>query len=58
MLASASVRTGDAVRAEVHYRRFLELASPDDPAVPRVKKFLEDSDAQKKARDASASPQR
>ena len=58
MLASASVRTGDSVRAEVHYRRFLELASPDDPAVPRVKKFLEDSDAQKKARDASASPQR
>ena len=59
MLASASVRTGDVVRAEVHYRRFLELASPDDPAVPRVKKFLEDSDAQKKARDASAtSPQR
>jgi hypothetical protein len=58
MLASASVRTGDAVRAEVHYRRFLELAAPDDPAVPRVKKFLEDSDAQKKARDASASPQR
>ena len=58
MLASASVRTGDTARAEVHYRRFLELAAPDDPAVPRVKKFLEDSDAQKKARDASASPQR
>jgi FHA domain len=58
MLASASARTGDTTRAEVHYRRFLELAAPDDPAVPRVKKFLEDSDAQKKARDASASPQR
>ena len=30
----------------------------DDPAVPRVKKFLEDSDAQKKARASSAMPQR
>jgi predicted component of type VI protein secretion system len=30
----------------------------DDPTVPRVKKFLEDSDAQKKARASSAIPQR
>ena len=34
------------------------LASADDPAVPRGKKFLEDSDAEKKARASSAIPQR
>jgi predicted component of type VI protein secretion system len=33
-------------------------ATKKGPAVPRVKKFLEDSDAQKKARAASAIPQR
>jgi len=58
MLATSYARGGDTVRAESHYRRFLDLASADDPAVPRVKKFLEDSDAQKKARASSAMPQR
>jgi hypothetical protein len=58
MLATSYARAGDTVRAESHYRRFLELASADDPAVPRVKKFLEDSDAQKKARASSVMPQR
>ena len=58
MLATSYARGGDTGRAENHYRRFLELASADDPAVPRVKKFLEDSDAQKKARASSAMPQR
>jgi hypothetical protein len=58
MLATSYARGGDTGRAETHYRRFLELASADDPAVPRVKKFLEDSDAQKKARASSAMPQR
>jgi len=58
MLATSYARGGDSGRAETHYRRFLELASADDPAVPRVKKFLEDSDAQKKARASSAMPQR
>jgi len=58
MLATSYARAGDTARAEMHYRRFLELASADDPAVPRVKKFLEDSDAQKKARASSAMPQR
>jgi cytochrome c-type biogenesis protein CcmH/NrfG len=58
MLATSYARGGDTRRAESHYRRFLELASADDPAVPRVKKFLEDSDAQKKARASSAIPQR
>jgi tetratricopeptide (TPR) repeat protein len=58
MLASSYARSGDTGRAEAHYRRFLALASADDPAVPRVKKFLEDSDAEKKARASSATPQR
>ncbi|MGZ6133394.1 MAG: FHA domain-containing protein [Myxococcaceae bacterium] len=58
MLATSYARGGDTGRAETHYRRFLALASPDDPAVPRVKKFLEDSDAQKKARASSAMPER
>jgi tetratricopeptide (TPR) repeat protein len=58
MLATSLARGGNTELAETHYRRFLELASADDPAVPRVKKFLEDSDAQKKARAASAIPQR
>ncbi|HSP19161.1 MAG TPA: FHA domain-containing protein [Myxococcaceae bacterium] len=58
MVATSYARGGDTGRAELHYRRFLELASADDPAVPRVKKFLEDSDAQKKARASSAMPQR
>ena len=58
MLATSYARGGDTGRAETHYRRFLELASADDPAVPRVKKFLEDSDAEKKARASSAMPQR
>ena len=58
MLATSYARGGDTRRAESHYRRFLELASADDPAVPRVKKFLEDSDAEKKARASSAMPQR
>jgi tetratricopeptide (TPR) repeat protein len=58
MLATSYARGGDTRRAESHYRRFLELASADDPAVPRVKKFLEDSDAEKKARASSAIPQR
>ncbi len=58
MLATSYARGGDTGQAETHYRRFLELASADDPAVPRVKKFLEDSDAQKKARASSAMPQR
>lgn len=58
MLATSYARVGDNGRAESHYRRFLELASADDPAVPRVKKFLEDSDAEKKARTSSAMPQR
>jgi len=58
MLATSYARGGDTGRAELHYRRFLDLASADDPAVPRVKKFLEDSDAQKKARASSAMPQR
>jgi tetratricopeptide (TPR) repeat protein len=58
MLASSYARGGDTGRAEAHYRRFLALASADDPAVPRVKKFLEDSDAEKKARASSATPQR
>jgi len=58
MLATSYARSGDASRAESHYRRFLDLASADDPAVPRVKKYLEDSDAQKKARASSAMPQR
>ncbi len=58
MLATSYARGGDTARAETHYRRFLELASADDPATPRVKKFLEDSDAQKKARASSAMPQR
>ncbi|MGZ6080754.1 MAG: tetratricopeptide repeat protein, partial [Myxococcaceae bacterium] len=58
MLATSYARGGDTGRAETHYRRFLALASADDPAVPRVKKFLEDSDAQKKARASSAMPQR
>src|SRR5262249_32013836 len=42
MLATSYARGGDTGRAESHYRRFLALASADDPAVPRVKKFLED----------------
>jgi len=58
MLATSYARAGDTGRAESHYRRFLGLASADDPAVPRVKKFLEDSDAEKKARASSAIPQR
>jgi hypothetical protein len=58
MLATSYARGGDTGRAESHYRRFLSLASADDPAVPRVKKFLEDSDAEKKARASSAIPQR
>jgi len=58
MLATSYARSGDTGRAETHYRRFLALASADDPAVPRVKKFLEDSDAEKKARASSATPQR
>ena len=58
MLATSYARGGDTGRAESHYRRFLALASADDPAVPRVKKFLEDSDAEKKARASSATPQR
>ena len=58
MLATSYARGGDTGRAESHYRRFLALASADDPAVPRVKKFLEDSDAQKKARASSVIPQR
>jgi len=58
MLATSYARGGDTGRAETHYRRFLALASADDPAVPRVKKFLEDSDAQKKARASSVMPQR
>ena len=58
MLATSYARAGDTGRAESHYRRFLALASADDPAVPRVKKFLEDSDAEKKARASSANPQR
>jgi hypothetical protein len=58
MLATSYARGGDTGRAEAHYRRFLALASADDPAVPRVKKFLEDSDAEKKARASSATPQR
>jgi tetratricopeptide (TPR) repeat protein len=58
MLATSYARGGDTGRAETHYRRFLALASADDPAVPRVKKFLEDSDAEKKARASSAMPQR
>jgi tetratricopeptide (TPR) repeat protein len=58
MLATSYARGGDTGRAETHYRRFLTLASADDPAVPRVKKFLEDSDAQKKARASSVMPQR
>ncbi len=58
MLATSYARGGDTGRAESHYRRFLALASADDPAVPRVKKFLEDSDAEKKARASSAIPQR
>jgi hypothetical protein len=58
MLATSYARGGDTGRAESHYRRFLALASADDPAVPRVKKFLEDSDAEKKARASSAMPQR
>jgi Flp pilus assembly protein TadD len=58
MLATSYARAGDTGRAESHYRRFLALASADDPAVPRVKKFLEDSDAEKKARASSAIPQR
>ncbi|MGZ3446943.1 MAG: hypothetical protein ACXU88_14755, partial [Myxococcaceae bacterium] len=58
MLATSYARGGDTGRAETHYRRFLALASADDPAVPRVKKFLEDSDAQKKARASSAMPER
>jgi tetratricopeptide (TPR) repeat protein len=58
MLGTSYARAGDTTRAEPRYRRFLELASADDPAIPRVKKFLEDSDAQKKARASSAVPQR
>lgn len=58
LLATSYARGGDTARAESHYRRFLDLAAFDDPAVPRVKKFLEDSDAQKKARASSAMPQR
>ena len=58
MLATSYARGGDTGRAESHYRKFLALASADDPAVPRVKKFLEDSDAEKKARASSAIPQR
>jgi tetratricopeptide (TPR) repeat protein len=58
MLATSYARGGDTGRAETQYRRFLSLASADDPAVPRVKKFLEDSDAEKKARASSAMPQR
>jgi len=58
MLATSYARGGETGRAESHYRRFLALASADDPAVPRVKKFLEDSDAEKKARASSAIPQR
>jgi predicted component of type VI protein secretion system len=58
MLATSYARGGDTGRAESHYRKFLGLASADDPAVPRVKKFLEDSDAEKKARASSAMPQR
>jgi predicted component of type VI protein secretion system len=45
----AALKAPKKVRARV---------ASDDPAVPRVKKFLEDSDAQKKARAASAIPQR
>ena len=58
MLGTSYARAGDTTRAEAQYRRFLELAAADDPAIPRVKKFLEDSDAEKKARASSAMPQR
>jgi len=49
MLGSSYDKLGQMDDAERHYRRFLALASPDDPEVPRVKKILEDSENQKKA---------
>jgi tetratricopeptide (TPR) repeat protein len=49
MLGSSYAKLSRMDDAERHYRRFLALAPADDPAVPRVKKILEDSDNQKKA---------
>jgi cytochrome c-type biogenesis protein CcmH/NrfG len=49
MLGSSYEKLGQMDDAERHYRRFLALASADDPEVPRVKKILEDSENQKKA---------
>lgn len=33
----------DQAKAKKYYQRFVELAPPDDPAVPKVKKLLEDA---------------
>ncbi|MGO9830044.1 MAG: FHA domain-containing protein [Myxococcaceae bacterium] len=49
MLGSSYEKLGQMDDAERHYRRFLALASADDPEVPRVQKILEDSENQKKA---------
>jgi len=49
MLGTCHAKLGRMEDAERSYRRFLALAPADDPAVPRVKKILEDSENQKKA---------
>ncbi|HMK73576.1 MAG TPA: FHA domain-containing protein [Myxococcaceae bacterium] len=49
MLGTSYAKLNRMDDAERHYRRFLALAPADDPAVPRVKKILEDSENQKKA---------
>jgi ABC transport system ATP-binding/permease protein len=49
MLGTSYAKLNRMDDAERHYRRFLALAPADDPALPRVKKILEDSENQKKA---------
>lgn len=42
MRGTAYAKTSDMERAAQEYRTFLELASPDDPSVPRLKQILGD----------------
>ncbi len=39
-IANRNQSAADTEQARVHYQRFLELAPPDDPDVPRVRKIL------------------
>ncbi|MBS2031270.1 MAG: tetratricopeptide repeat protein [Deltaproteobacteria bacterium] len=41
-LAGAYARSGDYDNAAVHYRKFLEIAPPNDPTVPAIRQALRD----------------